>query len=219
MKWRAYPYGYPNSGLPAYRGPLYCCTNTSRTKTDYLMTSFWRHFALSIERFNTAIGTSLSWLILLMAAIVTLIVVMRSIFDLGWVALQESVTYMHASTFMLSLAYTAHQNGHVRVDIFYRKMSDEAKAWVDACGAVVFLLPFSVFLGLISWQFVVEAWAIHESSINPGGIPAVYALKTLMPITSALLVLRALGEIASQLVYLASLTQTAATTEATEQGD
>lgn len=169
------------------------------------MTTTWQHFAQKIEQFNNAVGKGIAWLILAMAVLVTLIVAMRSLFDLGWVALQESVTYMHATTFMLCLAYTAHQNGHVRVDIFYRKMSNEGRAWVDACGAVLFLLPFAIFLGLISWKFVLEAWAIHESSINPGGIPAVFVLKSLIPVASILLVLRAIGEIISQLVYLVSL--------------
>lgn len=164
-----------------------------------------RSLIACIRIFNDTLGRCLCWLVAAMALTVVAIVIARSAFGVGSVALQESVMYMHAIAFMLCLAYTAQAEGHVRVDIFYRGMSDEAKAWVNACGAVLLLLPFSLFLLAISWRFVGHAWEVGEGSNDPGGIPALYLLKTLIPITGVLLALRACSEALQQVVFLTHL--------------
>lgn len=152
-------------------------------------------FTRAIERLNNFFGHTLCWCAGIMAALVVAIVVARTFFNLGSMAAQESVTYLHATLFMLCLAYAAGTGSHVRVDIFYHRFSPLGQAWVNVIGASLFLLPFAVFLLTISWQFTANSWAIAEASINPGGIPAVYLLKTLIPVSACLLVLRALGEI------------------------
>jgi len=109
---------------------------------------------------------------------------------------------MHAMVFMLCLAYTAGSDGHVRVDILYRRLSVRGKAWVNAVGGIVFLLPYTIFLFAISWHFVVESWAIGEASINPGGIPAVFLLKTLIPTAALMLALHGLSDVLTQLISI-----------------
>lgn len=170
-----------------------------------VMNSLSHSFIASVRIINATLGRCLSWLVAAMALTVVSIVIARSAFGAGSVALQESVMYMHGIAFMLCLAYTGQAEGHVRVDIFYRGMSDEAKAWVNACGAVLLLLPFALFLLVISWRFVVHAWAVGEGSNDPGGIPALYLLKTLIPITGVLLALRAASEALQQVLFLSHL--------------
>ncbi|VUD67608.1 hypothetical protein TDB9533_03881 [Thalassocella blandensis] len=147
-----------------------------------------------ISGMNDLIGRTLSWLTLLMA-ITMLLVILGRAFNLGSLAIQESVTYMHAMVFMLCMAYTLKEQGHVRVDVNYRRMNFLQKAWVDVIGAILFILPFSIFLIAISWQFVVESWRIREGSPNPGGIQAVFLLKTLIPLGGFLLGLQGLVEL------------------------
>ena len=55
----------------------------------------------SIERFIDWTGRTVSWLTLLMVIVTFIIVVLRYVFDIGWIALQESVTYMHAMVFLV----------------------------------------------------------------------------------------------------------------------
>ena len=75
--------------------------------------------ATGIERLIDLSGRAVSWLTLLMVAITFTIVVLRYIFDIGWIALQESTTYLHAMVFLIGAAYTMQHESHVRVDIFY----------------------------------------------------------------------------------------------------
>jgi TRAP-type mannitol/chloroaromatic compound transport system permease small subunit len=145
-----------------------------------------------LKRFSDISGNVISWLTLPMVIGTFVVVVLRYAFDIGWIWMQESVTWMHAAAFMLAAAYTLNCDEHVRVDIFYREMSAGRRAWVDLLGTLLFLLPMSAFLIATSWDYVSVSWQIREGSREAGGLPypMVPLLKTVIPITAALLVLQ-----------------------------
>jgi TRAP-type mannitol/chloroaromatic compound transport system permease small subunit len=124
-----------------------------------------------LDRISIATGRAAAWLTLFMVLVTFVIVVMRYVFDAGAVWLQESVIWMHAVVFMVGAAYTLQQEEHVRVDIFYRKMSARRRALVDLLGVVLFLLPVCVFLAIKAWDFVAVSWSLREGSREPGGLP------------------------------------------------
>jgi TRAP-type mannitol/chloroaromatic compound transport system permease small subunit len=126
--------------------------------------------------------------ILLMLLLTVLVVVMRYGFATGSIALQEAITYCHAFAFLMGAAYTLQQDGHVRVDIFYRHFSPRQQAWVNALGVLLFLIPFALFLLACSWQMFLQSWQIREGSPDPGGLPFLYLLKGVVPLSMALLV-------------------------------
>jgi TRAP-type mannitol/chloroaromatic compound transport system permease small subunit len=127
-----------------------------------------------------------------MVLVTFLVVVLRYAFDIGSIALQESVTYMHATLFMLGAAYTLQQQGHVRVDIFYQRFSRRGRAWVDLLGTLVLLVPICLFVLVSSWGYVTESWAVHEGSREAGGLPYVYVLKTLLIVMPILVLIQGL---------------------------
>jgi TRAP-type mannitol/chloroaromatic compound transport system permease small subunit len=158
----------------------------------------------SIDAFTEYSGKLILWLSLIMMLLVSLVVVLRYVFQIGSVGLQELVVYLHGSAFMLGAAYTLKQGGHVRVDIFYRTFSARGQAWVNSLGGIVFLLPLCAYILLISLEFVGQSWQIREVSPEPGGIPAVFLLKTLIPLMAVNLGLQALAEILRSALILAS---------------
>ena len=144
-----------------------------------------------LDRFSRLTGTVTAWLTLVMVVVTTVIVVLRYVFDAGFIWLQESVTWMHAAVFMLGASYTLLHEEHVRVDIFYRSMSDVRRAWVDLLGVLFFLLPTCGYLAYASWDFAAASWSIRESSREPGGLayPFISILKSvviLMPVAVGL---------------------------------
>lgn len=148
-----------------------------------------------IDQLSELTGRILAWLSLLMMVMLCLVVVLRYGFEVGSIGLQEGVTYLHASIFMLGAAYTLKQDAHVRVDILYRNFSPRGKAWVNSLGGIIFLLPLCIYIFFISWDFVIQSWQIREVSTEPGGIPAVFLLKTLIPVMAINLGLQAVAEI------------------------
>lgn len=146
-----------------------------------------------IDASNDHIGRGVAWLTALMVLGTCVVVVLRYAFGIGSIALQESVTYMHALVFMLAAAYTLRSDGHVRVDIFYGKWPDTRKHWVNLLGSVFLLLPFSLFLLIASWGYVADAWARQEASVEAGGLAYVYLLKTVILVMAGQLILAALA--------------------------
>ena len=145
----------------------------------------------SFDRISDVAGRLASWLTVLMVIVTTIIVVMRYVFDFGLIWLQESVTWMHATVFMLGAAYTLLHEDHVRVDIFYRDMSDRGRAIVDLAGVVFFLLPLCGLLAFKAYDFAAVSWSMHESSRESGGmpypfIPILKSVVVVMPVTVAL---------------------------------
>jgi TRAP-type mannitol/chloroaromatic compound transport system permease small subunit len=140
-----------------------------------------------LERFVRKTGEAVSWLTLVMVVLTFSVVIFRYGFNLGWIWLQESVTYMHATVFMLAAAWVFQADEHVRVDIFYRDRPDRYKAWVNLAGTVLFLVPLCVFLLIVAWDYVAASWSAMESSREAGGLPLVYALKSLVLLLPLLL--------------------------------
>lgn len=123
------------------------------------------------DRISASVGKATAWLTLFMVVVTFVVVVLRYIFDIGWIWLQESVVWMHAVVFMVGAAYTLQQDEHVRVDIFYRRLSDSGRAWTDIIGMLVFLLPLCAFLAYKSYDFVAVSWKLNEASRESGGLP------------------------------------------------
>lgn len=147
-----------------------------------------------IDTLNDRIGHAISWLTLFMVVVTCVVVVLRYLFNLGWIAMQESVTVMHALLFMLGAAYTLRHEGHVRVDLLYNGLSPRGRARVDLLGALLLLLPTCVFLFWMSWDYVAASWAIHEGSREAGGLPGVWLVKGVMLVMPVLLLLQGLAQ-------------------------
>jgi len=155
-----------------------------------------------IDRINDVIGRGIAWLTLVMVLVTFLIVVLRYAFSIGWIAMQESVVYLHALVFMLGAAYTLKQNAHVRVDIFYNKLGDRARAWIDLAGVLLLLAPFCLFIIVISWNYVSLSWSLLEGSRDAGGLPAVFLLKTAIPVMAGLLMLQGIAQALRSILVL-----------------
>lgn len=78
-------------------------------------------FVQLVDLANDRIGKSVAWLAIIMVLIQFIVVVMRYVFGIGSIMMQESIIYLHGMLFMIGAGYTLLHEGHVRVDIFYRK--------------------------------------------------------------------------------------------------
>ena len=148
----------------------------------------------------------IAWLTLAMLFMTCCIVVARYALNIGSIAMQEAVMYMHGIVFMLGIPYTLRHQGHVRVDIFHQKLSSKGKAYVDIFGTLVFLLPVAMFLFLSSLDYVAFSWSVHETSAMPGGLPGVFVIKSLIPAMAILLFLQGIAELLRNWVILVGKT-------------
>ncbi len=146
--------------------------------------------AASIDVFIERVGKLISFFMIVLVCVVLVVVVGRYFFQIGSIALQELITYLHATIFLLGISYTLKQDGHVRVDIFYRDFSPKNKALVNLFGGIFFVLPISIFIFWVCFDYVVASWSILETSKENNGLPFVYLLKSLMLVMPSLLILQ-----------------------------
>ena len=147
-----------------------------------------------IDGLSDKIGYLVGWLTTIMVLVVFYDTFMRYVFNKGNLALQELEWHLFAVIFLIGAAYTLKQGGHVRVDIIYLKLSDKAKAWIDLLGIFVFLIPFSIMVILSTKGFIVNSWVVREVSPDPGGLPARYILKAMIPLGFSLLIVQGFSE-------------------------
>ena len=158
----------------------------------------------AINRLSELSGRAVAWLTLVMVVVTVVVVVLRYLFDTGWIWMQESITWMHAAVFMLGAAYTLRRDEHVRVDIFYREMSPRRQALIGIAGSLLFLLPVCLFIALSSLDYVTSSWAVKEASREAGGLPYPFVpiLKSLIPLTALLVALQALADLLRDILII-----------------
>ncbi len=149
-----------------------------------------------LHNFAQLTGKSIAWLTLLMVLFSVVNVAASWLFNYSWIWLRESVTWMHGANFLLAAAYTLNRQAHVRVDIFYAKMSLKKQALVDFVGTIMLLLPTALFIAWASWPAFALSWRVGEVSSEAGGLPAIYILKGFLLIMPALLIIEAINQLA-----------------------
>jgi len=155
-----------------------------------------------LDAINRRCGEAVRWCALAMVLLQLVVVVLRYVFGVSFVWLNEGVLYLHATLFMLGAGYTLLVDGHVRVDIFYARAAPRARALIDLFGHLLLLAPSMLLLMWWSWPSARSAWRVLEGPISVGGIPASFLLKSLIPAFCALLLLQALAHVLRLIVRL-----------------
>ena len=146
-----------------------------------------------IDWINRKVGQGVAWVSLLMVVVVTVDVVMRYLFKTSFVFVQELEWHLFGVLFLVGAGYTLLHDDHVRVDVFYQRLTTKQRAWINLLGTLFFLLPGCYLVIQTSWQFVMNSWAVQEASPDPGGIPARYLLKACIPLGFALVALQGIS--------------------------
>ena len=155
-----------------------------------------------IDRCSDWLGRTIAWLTLAMVIVTLIVVILRYVFGIGLIWLQESITWMHAVVFMLGASYALRHEDHVRVDVFYRRASPRQQGWVDALGIVLLLLPLCAYILYTSYPYVAASFAVRESSREANGLAALFLLKAIIPLMAILLGLQAVADLRRALVRI-----------------
>jgi len=134
----------------------------------------------ALDSLNQRVGVAVAWLALAMVSVQFAIVILRYVFSIGFIPMQESVWYLHGLLFMLGAGFTLLHDGHVRIDIFYRTASPRRQALVDLIGVTFLLFPVCLLILHFSTSYVLNAWRVFEGSTEAGGIPGIFLLKSVI---------------------------------------
>lgn len=148
-----------------------------------------------LESVVDGVGRAVAWVCLAMVAVVAVNVILRYLFHIGPVSMQELEWHLMSPIALVGMSYAMRHGDHVRVDIFYDKMSPKARRCVDLVAATLTLVIAVVVFELALW-FVKESFDIGEVSPDPGGLRYRWLLKAIIPFGFLLLGVQALAQMA-----------------------
>lgn len=149
-----------------------------------------QRFAGAIDALNVRIGHAVAWCALGLVLAEVTVVVLRYVFGIGLIALQEAAIYQHGFLITLGAGFAMVSDDHVRVDILYGRWSPRARALVDLVGTLVLLLPFCAVIWSYAYPYVAQSWKIMEGSRESSGLPILFVLKTGLLVFAALLAIQ-----------------------------
>ena len=130
-----------------------------------------------LNSFSEKVGLISSFLILILILLVSLSVILRYVFSIGFIWLQDLYIWIHAIFILLGISYTLKKDGHVRIDLLYRSWSKKIKNIVNFAGIIIFGVPLTYFLIKYGLDYFIRSYNLNESSKESGGLPYIFILK------------------------------------------
>ena len=131
----------------------------------------------------------------MMFVLVIVNILLRYIFNINFIFMQELVMYLHAFIFLFGISICLKENSHVRIDVFSNKLDSKVKKYIEILGTVFLIIPFCLFVLYESTPIIMRSWEMLESSGEPGGLPFIYILKSAIYVFASLLLIQALGRL------------------------
>ena len=140
-----------------------------------------------IDKIIEKVKSLCSWLSFLLVILITVDVFLRYVFNFSSASLYELEWHFFAAIFLLGSSVTLQNDEHVRVDVFYNRLSKKNKEVINLIGNIFFLVPFSLVIFYTSIPFITDSFVILESSPDPGGLPFRFIIKLIIPFSFFLL--------------------------------
>lgn len=147
----------------------------------------------ALDTLNRHAGALVSLAMLPLLGITVAVVLLRYVFGVGLIWLQDSYVWL-TSLFFIGMSGSALlHDRHVRVELFYARMSPARQAVVNVFGVLFMLWPTLVVIALASHKPIARSWRFLEASPNAGGLSFAYLHKSLIYVFCALLFVQGLS--------------------------
>lgn len=143
----------------------------------------------AIDRFIILTGEIFSVLWALLLAVILLNVLLRYLFSLGMIELEELQWHLFAAAWLVGLSYTFVFDGHVRVDIVHERLSMRTRLIIEMICLLLLFFPFIIFVTRYTIPFVELSIRTNETSTSANGLPARWLIKSFLLLGCGLLLL------------------------------
>jgi len=132
-----------------------------------------RTYVRLIDRMSDYVGYVAMYLIFLMVAILLLDAVTRNVIQIPLHWAIEAAQFTLAAYYFMGGAMTLKNNDHVRMDLFYERLSERGKAWMDLAtvGCLLFYLVVMLIGSISSLEYAIQTGERRFSMWNPSMIP------------------------------------------------
>jgi TRAP-type mannitol/chloroaromatic compound transport system permease small subunit len=165
------------------------------------MLRFLHSFARIADTIIDAIGRTVAWLVLFVILALFAQWPLRELVGGGHILANDFGQIAHAAVFSIGIAYALRWDGHVRLDLFYQRMSTRGRAWVDLVGTLCIVMPWAGIVLWFGWQTTLRSVAVFEKFPDTWS-PGYWLFKVLLIVFAVLLLLQAAGHIARDIAQL-----------------
>lgn len=158
----------------------------------------------SIDTLTEYVGRLTAVVLVVLTLLIIYDALSRYLFHSGSIALQELEWHLFDAVILLGISYALKEGAHVRVDIFYADYSPKTKAIIDIISHLFFILPFSILIIYVGFDFVMQSYVQQEGSSNPGGLPYRFIIKGVLLLSFALVILQSISELFKRIKVLLS---------------
>jgi len=159
-------------------------------------------FVAKVENTILGIGRWSSWLNVLLIAAIIVQVVLRYVFGMGMVQLEELQWHLYAVNVVFGLSYCLSADSHIRLDVLHDKFSRRTKEKIEILGIILLLMPLIYVIFYHSVDFLWEALRTHERSDSPMGLCCRWIPKGLIPIAMIMFFASATARLVKAFHYL-----------------
>ncbi len=148
------------------------------------------------------VGAAISWLSLVLIAVVSVQVFLRYIFNINLIQLEELQWHLYSTIVMFGLSYAMVNHSHVRVDIARIYFSPNLQRKIEIIGILFLMVPFMFIVIDHGIDFTMESLRVNERSNSPDGLPYRWIIKSVMPISFIFLFIASTSRVIRHLSYL-----------------
>ena len=155
-----------------------------------------------IDRVLVRVGDAISWVWLLLVAVIIGNVILRYAFGTGRIEFEELQWHLYAVGFLSGLSYCMQADAHVRIDVLRDRLRPRLQAWIELYGLLLLLFPFAALICVYGIPFVADSFTSGEISPSPGGLPYRWIIKAALVGGFALLALGGVSRLARVWAFL-----------------
>ena len=144
----------------------------------------------SFDRFSEITGKAVSWLIVVIIAIMSYETIVRYFFNSPTIWAYDLVCMLFGTYIMIGAAYVSKEKQHVKVEVFYEMFSPKVKLIADIAFDIILFFPLTIIIFIYSLKYAALSWQMNEKSWQSVWYPPLYPFKTVMPVAFLLLIIQ-----------------------------
>ena len=148
-----------------------------------------------IDAFTEWTGNAVAWLSVPLVLIVFWEVLARYILKAPTEWAYDMSYMLYAALFMLGAHFALKRGAHIRTDILWEKFSFATKGKIDFYAYILLFFPGMILLFGVSVDDAWRAFTMGERSEQTVWRPVLWPLKSVVPLTAAMLLVQGVSEI------------------------
>ena len=147
-----------------------------------------------IDSMSEWTGRSISWFAFALVLVGVYDIVLRYIFNKPTIWAYETSCMFGATIIVAGWGYVLLHHGHVRVDVFYSRMSIRKRAVIDIFSGLLLFFPLAISLLWISIPWTVDAWKMGEVMVETYWYPPAAPIRTVVTIGLGVFTLQGIAQ-------------------------